>query len=200
MYGACTGAMASTKSPHLPSKKLKLERLTAHQRPIDFPNEFLRASSKDILFCDACNHTLTWERKDTVHDHVGSKKHSVNKLLMGEKKRKSDKALLVQSTITQSFGSKASREEFVEDFLITVLSGGLSLEIADTFRPFLLKWCSQAGALPTVSGLRKTHLDHVFEKHMKGLANKIKGKGISIVFDESCDLMDRSVLNVIGGK
>ena len=47
-----------------------------------------------------------------------------------------------------------------------------------------------------VSALMKTHL---IQKRMKGSSQKTAGKGINIVFDETCDIMDRSVLNIIGG-
>ncbi len=190
----------ASQTPRLPAKKLKMERLTAYARPLEFPNEHLRAASADVLFCDACNHTLTWTRKDTVSDHVKSKKHKLSKQTWAEKKRQADRAAMVQSTITQAFGSKNSRDEFIQDFLLSALAGGLSLTVTDTFRPFLNKWCSQAGALPTVSAIRKTHLDAVYTQHQKGLKDKIRGKPINLVFDESCDAMDRSVLNIIGGE
>ena len=193
--------MASDQNvSHPAAKKLKMERLTAYQREQDFPGEHLRAASKDILFCDACQHTLTWERKDTVGDHLKSKKHVASKKKVAEQKRIADRARLVQATITQSLDCRTSKQEFTEDFLLAVLAGGLSLEVADTLRPFLKKWCSQAGAMPSVSGLRKTHLHQVFTKHYEQLKIIVKDKPINIVFDESCDSMDRSVLNIIGGK
>ncbi len=193
--------MASRSTPgSLPSKKLKLERISAYQREQDFPNEHLRAASRDILFCDACKHTLTWERKDTVGDHIKSKKHKAKKVELANQKRAADRAVLVQSTLTQHMSSKDMRDEFCQDFLVSILSGGLSIEVADVLRPFLNKWCSQAGAMPDVVNLRRHHMDQLFDKHVNQLKSLVSGKPVHIVFDETCDIMDRSVLNIIAGE
>ena len=89
------------------------------------------------------------------------------------------------------------REEFCQDFLLSIYSGGLSIEVADVLRPFLNKWCSQAGAKPEVVNLRRFHLDCLFDKHVNQLKSFVAGTPVHIVFDETCDIMDRSELNII---
>nr|XP_023672281.1 uncharacterized protein LOC111846387 [Paramormyrops kingsleyae] len=67
-------------------------------------------------------------------------------------------------------------------------------------RPFLVKHCKQGGALPEhESSLRQIHLPRVFEQHMEAVRQKLQGKKISVVVDETTDARDCSVLNIVTG-
>ena len=178
-----------------PSKKLKNERLTPQYRAAEFPNESFRASG-DQTFCDYCQTTVDWHRRDMVLDHKTSKKHEKSKARYMESGSKPQQ----QITLHESFTSKDARNQFIKDLLITITSAGLSLEKVDDFRPFLKKYCSMSGAVPSVDGLCKRHLDKVVKECREALVKIFEKESISVLFDETCDVQDHSVLNILFGK
>ena len=82
----------------------------------------------------------------------------------------------------------------------TILSAGLSLEVVENLRPLLPKYCDAAGSLPSAFGLRKTYLQCCFDNHVNELQELVKDKKVPVVFDETSDLMDRAVLNILFSK
>ena len=61
-------------------------------------------------------------------------------------------------------------------------------------RPFLRKYCSQAGSLPRVDQLKTIYVPRLFDLHLREL---LRDKHISITADETTDIRDHSILNVI---
>ena len=64
-------------------------------------------------------------------------------------------------------------------------------------RPFLRKYCAQAGALPQIDQLRSTSVPRVFEAHFTALKDILKGQPVSLTAAETTDIRDHSILNVI---
>jgi hypothetical protein len=188
-------AQSSKTTNHPPSKKLKNERLSALSRAQEFPDEPFRASGPK-LFCEACSHPITWARKDTVVDHIRAKKHVLNK----DKLANMGRPKPGQQTLDELLPAKGLRDEFVQDLLITITGAGLSVEIADKLKPFLLKHCECGGAVPQPSTLRRTHLPRLFVRHEEQLKEHLKDEVIFVVFDETCDSADHFVLNIIFGE
>ena len=63
--------------------------------------------------------------------------------------------------------------------------------------PFLQKYCKQAGTLPQVSTLRNVYVPHLYQEHYLTLTEVVKNKPVSIIADETTDVRDHSILNVI---
>ena len=62
---------------------------------------------------------------------------------------------------------------------------------------FLQIYCKQAGTLPQVSTLCNVYVPRLYEKHYLALTEVVKNKTVSIVADETTDVRDHSILNVI---
>ena len=73
----------------------------------------------------------------------------------------------------------------------------IPLEKVEKMRPFLNKHCNQAGALPQVDQLRTTYVPRLFSMHFELLKQLLSGKKVSITADETTDIRDISILNVI---
>ena len=59
----------------------------------------------------------------------------------------------------------------------------------------------QRGTLQeNTSSLRQTHLPQVFDQHMQKVLQEIREKKNFVVFDETSDNRDRSVLNIVIGE
>ena len=154
-------------------------------------------ASGDKLFCKYCQRTVDWTRKDTCDDHVGSKVHEKNK----KKHRASQSTAALQTTITASSTSADARREFVEDFVAVCAESDIPLHKVKKLRPFLVKHCKQGGALPeTETTLRQTHLPRVFDQHISAVLDKLRGKKLALVVDETTDSRDCSVLNIVIGE
>ena len=73
----------------------------------------------------------------------------------------------------------------------------IPLEKVEKIRPFLKKYCVQAGALPKVDQLRTVYVPRLFSMHYEALKEILKGKQVSIMADETTDVRYHCILNVI---
>ena len=64
-------------------------------------------------------------------------------------------------------------------------------------KPFLQKYCKQSGALPGDKPLRRMYVPRLFEQHLGALKSLLADSAVSIVADETTDIRDHSILNVI---
>ena len=71
------------------------------------------------------------------------------------------------------------------------------LEKLEKMRPFLKKHCVQAGALPKVDQLRTVYVPRLFSMHYEALKEILKEKQVSVMDDETTNVQDHSILNVI---
>ena len=62
---------------------------------------------------------------------------------------------------------------------------------------FLQKYCKQSGALPGDKPRRRTYVPRLFEQHLGALKSLLADSAVSIVADETTDIRDHSILNVI---
>ena len=93
--------------------------------------------------------------------------------------------------------AKDLREEFVLDYIKMCTVADIPLEKTEKIRPFLRKHCPQAGALPKDKQLRTMYVPRLFDKHFAALKEILKGKQVCITADETTDVRDNSILNVI---
>ena len=63
--------------------------------------------------------------------------------------------------------------------------------------PFLQKYCKQADTLPQVSTLCNVYVPRLYQEHYLALTEVVKNKPVSIIADETTDVRDHSILNVI---
>lgn len=161
--------------------------------------------SDGLLFCKYCSHSVDYERIDTIKDHQKSKKHAVYKEKFEKEKAKAESAgkrinqPLKQSTVTASFSKSShdAREEFVLDFIKMCTQADIPLHKVSKMKPFVQKHCKQGGSLPQEATIRQVYIPRLFEQHVNNLKEMLKGKTLSIVVDETTDIRDKSILNVI---
>ena len=70
--------------------------------------------------------------------------------------------------------SKDLREEFILDTVSLCTHADIPLHKAEKMRPFLQKYCKQAGSLPQLSTLRMVYVPRLFELHYAALAERQK--------------------------
>ena len=102
-----------------------------------------------------------------------------------------------QITLGTVVKSRDLRAEFVLDYVKMCTVADIPLEKTDKMRPFLEKHCKQAGALPKVPTLCTTYVPKLFESHFSALKSLLRDDYVSITADETTDVRDHSILNVI---
>ena len=170
-------------------------KITAKERVKQFPTELYEDSG--ILFCRFCDHSLDFIRLDTIKDHFKSKKHKMRKDL--KEADSSGVAGPVQVTLTTVIKSKDLREEFILDFIKMCTVADIPLEKTEKMMPFFKKHCKQGGALPQSQSLRTRYVPRLFDQHYQVLKDLLQSSSmpIYIIADETTDIRDKSVLNVL---
>ena len=165
-------------------------RITAKERAIQFKEDMY--ANDGVLFCKFCEHNVDFICVDTIKDHLKSKKHC---------SRKEAKRLQAHSsrqvTLSTVVKAKDHREEFVLDYIKMCTLADIPLEKTEKVRPSLRKHCLQAGALPQAKQLRSTYVPRLFDTHFTALKEILREKTLSITADETTDVRDHSILNVI---
>ncbi len=172
-----------------------LKTITAQMRAQDpqFSSDFYVDGDK--LFCSFCQHTVDWQRKDTLVDHMKSAKHVKNKDTSKGKPPKKKQCTLFGKAST----SMEQRCEFQRDFVRMMTYADIPLEKTTKMKPFMKKHCPQGGSLTTPENLRQTHVPRVFDEHYSALKEKLADKLVSVMVDEMTDWRDNKVLNVVVG-
>ena len=183
-----------------PAKKAKrsvpLMRVTAEERAKQFHSDLY--ADGGVLFCRFCEHSIDFTRVDTVKDHLKSKKHTGKKQARKTMSTASGgPSTSRQVTLGTVIKSKDLREEFVLDYVRMCALADIPLDKTDKIRPFLEKHCKQAGALPKVPTLRTTYVPKLFDSHVTVLKSLLRDEYISIIADETTDVRDHSILNVV---
>ena len=180
-----------------PTKKVKrlapAVKCTPEERVKQFPNDLY--SDSGVLFCKFCDHSVDHVRVDTIKDHLKSKKHKQRKDL-----KEAGGSTGAQQVTLKSLKSRDLREEFVVDFIKMASMADIPLEKVEKMKPFLVKYCKQAGTLPQASTLRSTYVPRAFQDHfaaLKSLLQQSHPAMVHLTADETTDARDQSILNVL---
>ena len=195
------GTMADSAPPR--AKKAKrsapISRVSAEERAKQFKDDLY--TDGGVLFCKYCVHSVDYMGVDTIKEHLKSKMHCAKKCSKQSKETVSGAVAgpftSRQVTLSSIVKSKDLREEFVLDYIKLCTLADIPLYKTDAMRPFLQKYCKQAGTLPQVSTLRNVYVPRLYEKHYLALTEVVKNKPVSIIADETTDIRDHSILNVI---
>ena len=192
--------MAESIAP--PAKKAKrnapLSRLTAQERAKQFSSDFY--ADGGVLFCCFCDHIVDFTWLDRVKDHLKSKMHTTRKEARKANSKSSGSdgpSTSRQTTLGTVVKARELREEFIFDYLKMCTTADIPLDKTEKIRPFLNKHCKQAGALPKVPTLRTTYVPRLYDTHFTALKCLLIDEYVSITADETTDIHDHSILNVI---
>ncbi|KAK6189098.1 hypothetical protein SNE40_005140 [Patella caerulea] len=78
-----------------------------------------------------------------------------------------------------------------------MVTADIPLNKLERIRPFISKYCKQGGSLPQQSTLRQVYLPRLFSDHHASLVDKFVNKPIAIILDETTDVRDHSILNIM---
>jgi hypothetical protein len=191
------GPSVSPPTSHsTPAKKPRskpISRVCPEARVRQYPDELY--ASDGVLFCKYCCHSVDYVRIDTIKDHLRCANHMKNK----DKymKSKSVNSAKKQATVLTMYKSRDLRCEFILDFIKLCSLADIPLDKVEKMRPFMKKYCQQGGAIPQAPTLRTIYLPRLYEEHTAALKMLLKDKIVAIIADETTDIRDKSILNVL---
>ena len=100
-------------------------------------------------------------------------------------------------TIPTATISSKQRSNFVLDFTQMMVAADIPLEKTSKLKPFLVKYCKQGGTLPQNKTLRTDYVPKLYTEHVEQLKKLLKDEPVAIVADETTDVRDHSILNVL---
>ena len=169
-------------------------RVSAEERAKQFKDLYANGG---VLFCSYCDHSVDYVHIDTIKDHLKSKKHCQQRASKQSKAATSGPSTSRQVTLQSAVKSKDLREEFVLNAFGLFTHVDIPLHKVEKMCPFLQKYCKQAGSLPQLSTLRKVYVPRLFEFHFAALTDILQNQPHSITADETTDVRDHSILNVL---
>uniref|UniRef100_H3AA11 DUF659 domain-containing protein n=1 Tax=Latimeria chalumnae TaxID=7897 RepID=H3AA11_LATCH len=154
-----------------------------------------------IMFCSTCNIAVDHKRKATCDRHLEASTHL-------EKKKKMESAAVSspekQVTVKALFGTKTAQHEIRKVALFNLVeaftSANLPFNALDSpaLHSYLEESLKSVRVLPTSQWLRSEYLPKVFNYHVAEVKIKLADAiSVSIVCDETTDVQDCYVLNVL---
>ena len=169
---------------------------SSHLRQIvsEFGDEVFSADGI-VLFCKMCETNISAERRFTVQQHVSRDKH-IRAVQLASKK-KSTQLLLQQSVGLSAKENKWS--DFHRDFCEALVSANIPFWKVNNnkFKSFLELHIGRP--IPDESTLRKNYLSQCYDNTIKMIRRKVQGKKIFVSIDETSDVENRYVANVVIG-
>jgi hypothetical protein len=176
-------------------------KISAKDRVQEFGKDKFHCDG-DILFCSACNKAVDHVRRQTITDHLTSAKHKTAQKRKAE--QSSDLLAKKQCTVTMLFqlqsAAKEQRDAVTRDFLDMMVKANIPLEKADhpAVRQFLSTHVNGGGAIPMANCLRVAHLPSLIDEHDAKLHRRLnQNTFICVIADETTDLQNRPVLNIL---
>ena len=118
-----------------------------------------------LLFC-CYYHSIDHTRKDTINDHIQSKKHKSRK----EAAKDCPSGSATRQTMKTGCHSRTeSTKTFTLDFVKCLVFANIPLEKAAEFRWFLEKYTHQGGTVPQPSTLQHEYLPSLYSDHQASL-------------------------------
>ena len=79
-------------------------------------------------------------------------------------------------------------------------TANIPLDKTATIKPFFMEHSKNGGALTSANNLQDRYLPPVNAKHFAVVKEKLEGKPVSVIIDETTDERDKSVMNVLVGQ
>ena len=167
------------------------------------PEDYATENADDLeaksgsLICKYCSIeiNLTSKPSDRIREHLRSKHHE-------KLKRKHHEDSTKQPTLEQALVTARKRKEEVVDishkFVRAVCYSGLPYAVLEGPVADLVKqFCPAARTMPGVDSLAGPYLDRVFSLHTEQIKVKIGDQPVTIIVDESPELMGRPCVNTL---
>lgn len=148
--------------------------------------------------CKICNITVDYVRRQSITDHLQSKRHSQQTA-----KRKADSDAKItpkrQTTLAICSERQTAASSAKEDLIVgLVLSANIPMEKLDNpqIRDFIAA-SVKGGDIPRANWLREHYVPKVYSKQQAEVISKLAGKKVAIIADETSDVAGRYVVNVL---
>lgn len=172
------------------------------QRVKEFgPDKFY--AEDGLLWCKICNVPVDHVRRQTITDHLGTKKHTAR-----ENTRKRDASIesstskrqsTINGCIERSTAASSAQEDLVMELVEAFMAANIPLEKVDnpSMRNFMEKNLKGGGGIPKASTLRELYVTRVFKKQQANIISKLAGQKVVIIADETTDIVGRYAVNVL---
>ncbi|KAL4105018.1 hypothetical protein QTP88_020293 [Uroleucon formosanum] len=157
---------------------------------LEFPNEHFQ-SDGEILYCSACEKSVSIEQRFLVVQHIGTAKHKESKIRRQKFKQQFFTSASTSSGNKNSFNSELCRAFIHADIPISKLEN-------ESLNAFLTKYTGQL--IPDESTLRKNNMTEIYQETLNSIRNIIQDGPIWVSINETVDVEGRMVGNVIVGK
>jgi hypothetical protein len=180
------------------------KRRTAKDWATEFPDlEAKRVkvqdTDEDVLSCKYCAIELCTKTNASgrIREHLGSQRH-VQRREESKKRANSGKQLTIAETQVRLKKKQEESETAVHDFVRALTYSGVALFKADTYLgKFGRKWVPSMRNLPQHKQLSAKYLDDIYHLHTDLIKSKLKSTKISLIVDESPDLLGRKAVNTL---
>lgn len=155
-----------------------------------------------LLMCKICNLTLDHIRRQTITDHLQSKRHSEQS---AKRKVEVDAGVTPKRQTTlagckeRQTAASAAKEDLVVDLVRAFMSANIPMEKLNNpqLRNFFSANVRGGGDIPQANWLREHYVPKVFEKQQAELISKLVGKKVAVIADETTDVEGRYVVNIL---
>ena len=155
----------------------------------------------EVLVCRFCSIELpTDPRKkpwDKIKEHLSSARHRKLKESDKERSEKKKQVSLYESVVRQKEKEKEA-EGAIHDFVRALSYSAISINQADSFLGKVFKkYCPAARTMPGRRQLEGKYLPEVYAYHKASVLDMIKDVKISVIMDESPDVLGRQAVNTL---
>jgi hypothetical protein len=157
--------------------------------------------SETTLVCRYCSVEIDVDPKkkpwDRIKEHLASSRHK--RLKENYKKRiDANKQLTLFETEVRQRKKEKEAESATHDFVRALSYSAISLNHADGFLGKLFKrYCPAARCMPTRRQLEQKYLPEVYAQHKELIKQKINNRKLSIISDESPEVLGRPAVNTL---
>ncbi|CAI2186731.1 10899_t:CDS:1, partial [Funneliformis geosporum] len=102
-----------------------VRKVTIYTRAAEYSNDF--RVDDGLLLCIYCNHSVKWEKKSSIKDHIQGVTHCAKKREY-ENKQKTNGNVLQQRTIASTILNANSKNELIEDLIHAFAVADIPLE------------------------------------------------------------------------
>jgi hypothetical protein len=155
-----------------------------------------------LLMCKICNITVDHIRRQTITDHLHSKRHSQQ---TAKRKADTDAGITPKRQTTLAGCSErqttagSAKEKLIVDLVQAFMSANIPLEKLDNpqLRAFIAANVKGGGDIPQANWLREHYVPKVYGKQQVELFSKLAGRKVAIIADETSDVAGRYVVNIL---
>ncbi len=173
--------------------------ITPAQRVKEFGVNF--TSEGGMLWCKLCNVTVDHIRRQTITDHINSKRYGdrIKRQAEDAAGPPNKKQATIPGCNDRATAASAAQEKVVMDLVAAFMAANIPLEKLDnpTLREFVKLNVKGGGAVPKANTLRDIYVQKVYIKQHEAIVQFLTDKKVAVIVDETTDTVGRYVVNIL---